>query len=1054
VLLCRHRNTLSLLSDAKYFDESSAKNAEIRNFLEGKDNKDKLEAMKRLLALMSMGRDVSSFFPAVVKNVISEHAEVKKLVYMYITHYAESNQDLALLSINTFQRDLRSPSARIRANAMRAMASINVPVVAPLIVLALQSCVKDASSYVRRAAATAVPKIHATDEAQHDVCVECIEELLTTFDAGVLGATLYAFDTVCPARYDLLHPHFQKTCHLLADLDEWGQAVAIKVLTRYCRLYFAAPPGYTVPGTSAAAVAAADGAATSTAGFDAASVAAGAATPASVATAGGTALSVPAMRQGSGGGRSYLSKYAVSGGGSFYGDGDNGDGGDDDDDDDALALASQRRKKDKKDKKSSSSSKKSAKKAPSFYDDDTDSDSDVAPAPKSSKGKGSKASSGGGKTASLLPLDLLGEAAAAAPAASTQQQTAPVNLLEMLSAPNQDIFNSFPTAAPVAAAPAAAAAAASPAATAAAAVVKDAPEDDSEPESSSATAAAAPATTGAGAWPSIGGSPASDMVPVSLAAAAAAKPAAANPAAAPVKPAGPPAPISQDLAWFLTAAGKLLRSDNVSVVIAVASAFQELAPRAMMRDAIRALIRAARAPRHLAYVIYAALATLVPQYPSLFRPFVREFYLTATDARPIAVLKLDCLAQLARFDAPGSLMAELIAYLRHSDKALVCHVARTVARVGTAVPALAGLSLRALMALVTSSSPAVVADAVVAVRHLVQRYRDDVPVGVIKALARLLPTMTNPLGRCAIVWIVGEHRQRVPDVAPDALRVLTKAFINDHTTVKMQTLNLAVKLYLSTPAVAAPYFKYLMDLCRVDESSDIRERARLYRVLFFKKKSAAGGLDDTQEAKDVFKQCILAPRPVPDLESPFAVRVGYPLDSLSHLLAVPAPGFVAHSSFQAVSSDPSLRKPYEPSKPPARVAMPSAGAAAPSAAAAGAAGSGAAGAKSAAGRAGAGAGGFYDEDTSGSDSSSSSSGSSSSEDSGTESDDDENDDESSSESESSDSEAERRRRKAAAKAKAAKAAAKAAAAKPAAPAFAAAPAGGPAAAWDMSGFFN
>jgi hypothetical protein len=65
-------NSISLLSDAQYFDENSTRFAEMRKLLDSKAVKDKLEAMKRLLALMTIGRDVSSFFPDVVKNIVVE----------------------------------------------------------------------------------------------------------------------------------------------------------------------------------------------------------------------------------------------------------------------------------------------------------------------------------------------------------------------------------------------------------------------------------------------------------------------------------------------------------------------------------------------------------------------------------------------------------------------------------------------------------------------------------------------------------------------------------------------------------------------------------------------------------------------------------------------------------------------------------------------------------------------------------------------------------------------------------------------------------------------
>lgn len=62
-----------------------------------------MEGMKRAIALISKGRDVSSLYPAVVKNVVSENLEIRKLVYMYLVHYAELEPEVALLAINTFQ---------------------------------------------------------------------------------------------------------------------------------------------------------------------------------------------------------------------------------------------------------------------------------------------------------------------------------------------------------------------------------------------------------------------------------------------------------------------------------------------------------------------------------------------------------------------------------------------------------------------------------------------------------------------------------------------------------------------------------------------------------------------------------------------------------------------------------------------------------------------------------------------------------------------------------------------------------------------------------------
>lgn len=78
------------------------------------------------IKMISKGRDVSSLFPDVVKNVVCKNLEVKKLVYMYLMHYAELEPELALLSINTFQKALSDQNPLIRASALRVMSSIRV----------------------------------------------------------------------------------------------------------------------------------------------------------------------------------------------------------------------------------------------------------------------------------------------------------------------------------------------------------------------------------------------------------------------------------------------------------------------------------------------------------------------------------------------------------------------------------------------------------------------------------------------------------------------------------------------------------------------------------------------------------------------------------------------------------------------------------------------------------------------------------------------------------------------------------------------------------------
>lgn len=46
---------------------------------------------------------------------------------------------------------------------------------------------------------------------------------------------------MCPNRFELLHPVYRKLCHLLADVDEWGQMAMLAALQRYVRSHFTNP---------------------------------------------------------------------------------------------------------------------------------------------------------------------------------------------------------------------------------------------------------------------------------------------------------------------------------------------------------------------------------------------------------------------------------------------------------------------------------------------------------------------------------------------------------------------------------------------------------------------------------------------------------------------------------------------------------------------------------------------------------------------------------------------------------------------------------------------
>ena len=205
-----------------------------------------LQGMKWLLAMMSKGRDVSSFFSDVVKLVSCSNMEIKKMTYMYLVEYADYStqcREMALLSINSFQRGLADAEQLIRALALRVLTCIRVPDILQIQILAVRKCIQDNSPYVRKCAANSISKLHyhilaafgdddddddgggdddysregsdsdadSSDSAsqgngQKRILIHMLENLLNTeMITMVLSSAMTTFVEICPQKLDLLH---------------------------------------------------------------------------------------------------------------------------------------------------------------------------------------------------------------------------------------------------------------------------------------------------------------------------------------------------------------------------------------------------------------------------------------------------------------------------------------------------------------------------------------------------------------------------------------------------------------------------------------------------------------------------------------------------------------------------------------------------------------------------------------------------------------------------------------------------------------------------------
>ncbi|KAK6428401.1 beta-adaptin, partial [Oleoguttula sp. CCFEE 5521] len=71
---------------------------ELRSGLVSQYAWERKEAIQKTIMSMTLGKDVSSLFPDVLKNIATPDLDQKKLVYLYLMNYAKSHPDLCILA--------------------------------------------------------------------------------------------------------------------------------------------------------------------------------------------------------------------------------------------------------------------------------------------------------------------------------------------------------------------------------------------------------------------------------------------------------------------------------------------------------------------------------------------------------------------------------------------------------------------------------------------------------------------------------------------------------------------------------------------------------------------------------------------------------------------------------------------------------------------------------------------------------------------------------------------------------------------------------------------
>ncbi|CAJ0942250.1 unnamed protein product, partial [Mesorhabditis belari] len=226
------------MTDSKYFTTTKKGEIfELKTELNSDKKEKKREAVKKVIASMTVGKDVSALFPDVVNCMQTDNVELKKLVYLYLMNYAKSQPDLAIMAVNTFVKDCEDPNPLIRALAVRTMGCIRVEKITEYLCEPLRKCMKDEDPYVRKTAAVCVAKLHDMNPTlvEEQGFVELLNDLLSDANPMVVANAVAALTEINEQR-PLIEVNSQMVNKLLTALNEcteWGQVFILDALADY-----------------------------------------------------------------------------------------------------------------------------------------------------------------------------------------------------------------------------------------------------------------------------------------------------------------------------------------------------------------------------------------------------------------------------------------------------------------------------------------------------------------------------------------------------------------------------------------------------------------------------------------------------------------------------------------------------------------------------------------------------------------------------------------------------------------------------------------------------
>lgn len=285
-----------------------------------------------------------------------------------------------------------------------------------------------------------------------------------------------------------------------------------------------------------------------------------------------------------------------------------------------------------------------------------------------------------------------------------------------------------------------------------------------------------------------------------------------------------------------------LKMANANVVIAACKCFINIAK--ILPPNIKAQVYArlktpllmlmSQPSSEVAFIVLQHLKLIVRLCPAVFMPEVKQFFLRHNEPSAVKFAKLDILPQLANTSNFAVLIGELCHYVNAVDEELNRRTIKAIAKVGLAVSECVDQVIGRLLEFFEMEASFVRSETVTALKDLMRKYPARC-AGVMPAIHTTLRKIDEPVGKSAMVWMIGEFGEMMPE-GPYVLEGIIDNWEEERSTeVRLALMTATMKLFFKrSPEMVAMLGRLFQTILTDDEtvSPDVHDRALLfYRAL-------------------------------------------------------------------------------------------------------------------------------------------------------------------------------------------------------------------------------